>query len=639
MPTDADAGVGYDQVPNDTEAEQAVLGSVFKDPASFLRAADLLAPGDFYDSKHRLIWTAWRELQREARPIEYHTTSDKLRQLGTYDQAGGLVYLSEINLATPTAAFIEYYARIVVEHAIRRRAISSAQTLAETAYRRADISVLAEYVRNVSEDLTSVAGGLAQAAASRDEFDLADLADDDDEDDEIPSLPLLGVDGYFIEGWANILAAYPKVGKTELLVACCGSWLREGRTILYISEESRKLWRLRVSRLEEWPRGMRVYCGLHEDPRQLLRVATVASEQVVIVDTIRNLLGFQDERDNSEVARRLNPWIDAARDGNKTLIFVHHMRKGGGEHGEGIAGAHALLGAVDVALELAYDPHGHNNRRRVRAYTRLEQPDELEYERLGDGTFRCLGSPLEVEEAALRLRLLDALLGAEDPGWVRTNDLRGGLGDPVPSERQTRDVLNALATEGAILRDPPMALGAVPGRTVRWGHPQRVASDGASEAGGKGQPDSARKDFVVPSEVAVAPTREQLLSAVVGVVARRELAEALPDVPERTVSYWLTRLVTEGLLVRCGPEGGPGDGNYRRPDAEPAVPWDQAEADRLCNEAAKHLEALGVEPDSQEYETRENAVNAAYQMRSLAEVRRLVYQLEQDVAGLQRVGL
>jgi DNA repair protein RadA/Sms len=54
--------------------------------------------------------------------------------------------------------------------------------------------------------------------------------------------------------------------------------------------------------------------------------------------------------------------INAARQANKTLIFLHHERKGGGQHGEGIAGGHAALGVVDVGLELVRDPN-HANRR------------------------------------------------------------------------------------------------------------------------------------------------------------------------------------------------------------------------------------------------------------------------------------
>jgi hypothetical protein len=44
------------------------------------------------------------------------------------------VYLSELSLMTPSATHIEHYARIVLEHAVRRRYISAGQQVAELAW-------------------------------------------------------------------------------------------------------------------------------------------------------------------------------------------------------------------------------------------------------------------------------------------------------------------------------------------------------------------------------------------------------------------------------------------------------------------------------------------------------------------------
>jgi replicative DNA helicase len=45
-----------------------------------------------------------------------------------------MAYLSELDLGTPSAAHIEYYARIVLEHAVRRRYIGAGQRVAEMAW-------------------------------------------------------------------------------------------------------------------------------------------------------------------------------------------------------------------------------------------------------------------------------------------------------------------------------------------------------------------------------------------------------------------------------------------------------------------------------------------------------------------------
>src|ERR687885_518737 len=62
--------------------------------------------------------------------------AEALQRQGTYEPAGGLQYLSELSLATPSASHIEHYAHIVLEHAVRRRYIGAAQQVAELAWDR-----------------------------------------------------------------------------------------------------------------------------------------------------------------------------------------------------------------------------------------------------------------------------------------------------------------------------------------------------------------------------------------------------------------------------------------------------------------------------------------------------------------------
>jgi len=130
-----DAGRDSTQPPHDDESERAVFGAILKRPAAVREIVDLLDAKDFYSPRHQAIWKAMQAIEADNQPIDYHLLADRLHQHGSYEQAGGLLYLSEINLATPSSAHIVHYAKIVVRDAMLRRLIALAQNLAQAAWR------------------------------------------------------------------------------------------------------------------------------------------------------------------------------------------------------------------------------------------------------------------------------------------------------------------------------------------------------------------------------------------------------------------------------------------------------------------------------------------------------------------------
>lgn len=158
--------------PHSIQAEEAVLGSVLKNPASIVRVSDFLKPEDFYQQRNRHVYRAMLTLFADGQPIDYHSTADRLQQHGTYEASGGLLYLSELNLATPSAAHIEHYGRIVERTSIMRQLIAKAQTIAEIAYRdnldpdtaleKAEQLILSVAEKRVTRDFRSLEAVLAQ---------------------------------------------------------------------------------------------------------------------------------------------------------------------------------------------------------------------------------------------------------------------------------------------------------------------------------------------------------------------------------------------------------------------------------------------------------------------------------------------
>jgi hypothetical protein len=280
----------------------------------------------------------------------------------------------------------------------------------------------------------------------------------------IESLPVLGLSSYVVKGWSHLVAGYPRCGKTELLVRLVREWLDRGLNVLFITEEPQAMWRARLSKAPgDWS-ALRVYFGLGRAPRELRRRAFDGAEDVVVLDAARNLLQFSDENDNSEVARVVNPWIVDARRSGKTFICAHHNRKGSGEHGEGIAGGHALLGAFDVGLEMTFTNGAQPKRRTLRAYSRVVSPPTFVYEMRADGSFAVLGAPDQIALQGVKDRVI-AVLTSE---WETTSGIHEALGDPKPAKEQVRLALLALAEETKVDRDPPPGAQDTRGRAHRW---------------------------------------------------------------------------------------------------------------------------------------------------------------------------
>ncbi|BDG49229.1 MULTISPECIES: replicative DNA helicase [Parageobacillus] len=124
--------------PQSIEAEQAVLGAVFLDPSALTLASEILIPEDFYRASHQKIFHAMLRVADKGEPVDLVTVTAELADTQQLEEVGGVSYLSELADAVPTAANVEYYARIVEEKSILRRLIRTATSIAQDGYTRED---------------------------------------------------------------------------------------------------------------------------------------------------------------------------------------------------------------------------------------------------------------------------------------------------------------------------------------------------------------------------------------------------------------------------------------------------------------------------------------------------------------------
>ncbi|MEB3363299.1 replicative DNA helicase [Lactobacillus sp. R2/2] len=126
------------QIPHDDEAEKAVLGAIFIDPAAIADASAEVQPEDFYKRANQLVFQAMLDLSDREDAIDPLMLQDELTKKNQLDDIGGIAYVSELAMATPTAAHVTYYAKIVHRKALLRRLISASQKIITNAMQDSD---------------------------------------------------------------------------------------------------------------------------------------------------------------------------------------------------------------------------------------------------------------------------------------------------------------------------------------------------------------------------------------------------------------------------------------------------------------------------------------------------------------------
>jgi len=213
-------------LPQNIEAEEAVLGSLLIDPDAIIRVATFLRPEDFYVQRNGWIYAAIRDLHERREPADLVTLTDELERREQLTEIGGPPFLTSLINATPTSIHVEYYARIVERTAILRRLIDAAGQIAKLAYQDVDD------VDEVVDRAESIIFGVSEKRVSRDLVPIRQVLDEfydrieylSAHQGEIIGIPtgLADLDkllGGFQRSDLVIIAGRPGMGKTSLALS------------------------------------------------------------------------------------------------------------------------------------------------------------------------------------------------------------------------------------------------------------------------------------------------------------------------------------------------------------------------------------------------------------------------------------
>lgn len=127
-------------LPQSPEAERGVIGSILIAPDYALGVCEEigLTREAFHIPANAEIYSCLSTMHADRAPIDLVTVTERLRDTNRLAEAGGVAYVTETAMVTPTAAMVAHYARIIDSKATLRGIIATGTEFAGRGYDEQD---------------------------------------------------------------------------------------------------------------------------------------------------------------------------------------------------------------------------------------------------------------------------------------------------------------------------------------------------------------------------------------------------------------------------------------------------------------------------------------------------------------------
>lgn len=216
------------------EAESALVGSMLLSQAAIEDTLSVRACMVWHPA-HRAVFQAVRFLYRTGRSIDLVTVRNALAEKGLLADAGGQDYLVSLMESTPTASSAAYYAEIVRDKWVQREL--------ESRLAKGMESILGDDSMSADEKVgwaTTIADGLRDPGESEVGPEAVFALTDDVKPGVATGIMAIDSNtqarGLYPDA-PNYIAGKQGSGKTNLLVQCASSALRQGTPVVFASLE------------------------------------------------------------------------------------------------------------------------------------------------------------------------------------------------------------------------------------------------------------------------------------------------------------------------------------------------------------------------------------------------------------------
>jgi len=121
-------------IPNNQEAEQALLSTMFLSKYALDKAVDTLQEDDFYYNNNRIIFNTLVNLSNRNIPIDMTSVVTEIKNNDKLNEVGGISYLTEVLNSEAVASNAEYYIKKISDASLLRRLIKVSEEIQNLGY-------------------------------------------------------------------------------------------------------------------------------------------------------------------------------------------------------------------------------------------------------------------------------------------------------------------------------------------------------------------------------------------------------------------------------------------------------------------------------------------------------------------------
>lgn len=142
-------------MPQNLEAEEAVLGAILVNPRCLDKVISTLKPDYFYKPAHKYIYEAILHLTNNSEVIDIVSVSDVLNINQRLELVGGRAFINDLILKCISTANVQYYANVIEEKAIKRSLIIAGSEITTAGYDLAPSAESLEKAEKLIFDISS----------------------------------------------------------------------------------------------------------------------------------------------------------------------------------------------------------------------------------------------------------------------------------------------------------------------------------------------------------------------------------------------------------------------------------------------------------------------------------------------------